>query len=1081
MLNRALLLLLAAAALPAAAAHAELAVDIPDKMIAGVQYEGMVSTDSPMDSETVVNLASDHSGDMAFPRTVVLEAGRNHAIFPFSSNTTSDLESVTLNAVAGGEIATDETSVYVVVNMPTSIRLVVPGGGQAPAQGGAGGDAQDRAGGPGAAGGAESGPVLATSSTVVPAKAVLTDNLGVPTPAPMGIPVVLTSTSDSGFSQTGHGDFGGQMRVVIPRGEYAADFFIHVNGDGTVYASSDGFESDAVRIDYVENEVDLRAVVFPSPGAPGTHGKLVAWTEKGGRLFVPDGLVEVTASAADPESVARFSAGESSDLHSVGMMLRGGMAMTDVLFSPAVREKYAFGDGAGGPAGQADPGPRAPPPDDHGEQGPARGDGLGAITVTIDGVGTAVAPVAVSRPAGGGDAGGRGEPVRVTCAWVYPEVPADFAWLVAASYSSGGAPAAGECPDPLSGGGGMEPVRMEPNRLAGISQFSSDDSIEFGDPLTSMYYSSSIVVPMDLHTFGDHVVTAGIDGISATVEFTNAPAYGSDNSVALSSIPAILGRPADVAYMYVLDAATGAITGDVSAEQMELAMVSQSGDGLAGIEVGDRWTGGVTTVSGTYVKESAVMHPILPRATSEPVRISVSGLNSAIEAWTPGRINLGSEFPFVVHSVNAEGVPLDRYAAAGLTFTDPGVTAYDTSAGQTRAVVFGDPAMDGGAAGGEGEDGDRPDWRFTVISDDKYIAEAGFDSYSNLTGGKVSVASISPERVSFGEDIRFRVDASSLASPAVSVSPRGFFEPLPDGTWSATPDAAGAYSATVRVTADGWDEFVETLDWEVEHMVDLKFVALVDDGTPIPASITVDSGGGPVTVKNGFTERVPAGVYEVSVETDHAIGSDRIYNARAMNHNGEEVRFAETFTYNIDEDSVFEATYQREIDVRVEAFSDSAAVPVVDGTGPYKYGDPVAVTARPSSELFGLVWHNPSAWRDVPADAVLSGNTVRFEALDSVDAHVEYEPDYTVLMAVIAAGTAAPVILVRLKSPDTFLNLADAARGLGSAFSRKGGGAPQAQAPRARAGGDGGIAGKASGMLGGFGLGLGRKKEGRGD
>lgn len=1011
-------------------AHAaEFEIHIPGKMMSDLEYEGLLTVPQPLDSDLVVNLATS-APQVKVPNHVILPAGYNHAMFPIFSDSLVDMQA-SIYGVTLEHTASAEASIFPYSHRPTSLRIAAP---------------------------TDTGAVL-TSMRSVPLQLYLVDSHGRPAVLDTDTVASISASSDITFSRQAlpgqcamldcHPDnwFDPLIQLEIPAGRHAAGFNANIVSGGVVHALSDGLISDSISLEYRDDPVTVRVVVHPIPAAANTVGTYFVWLEKNGRIFVPDGMPPVKLVTSDKNHV-KFSAGRPAGGHQgdhIQTRLHDGYATGEILFRTATD-------------------PRSP----------------ASVTAMVDGLGSGTAHVAISdmlqipsyaAPAGRPDAGAPGgsEPTHDlpvaswSCIWVVPDVPSSVGWVTVGTYGRHGAiPGQGapDCADsadaldslhagrdgmpaefavkPASLSGIMAQDSLQLGRagqyrisasatgtgfIAGNTIISSDGSLRLEPHMPRHGTATSVTYPFAVLVNGDHRIAVLQGGMGAAADFESRTEFGGNNRVRLAPVPANLGEHGMVAFLYVTDGQTGAIIDALDNAEKESVLVTELGTSMDDIRVGGFWSGGVTAVHGTYSAETAVLQPLAQGTATDPVRLSVSGVPDAIELWMPGSFSYGAEFPMAVHAVDKDGKPISRIMARDLVFSDARFEGFDID-GRQRATAY---LPQSGT--------------ISVISADGFIAESDYTVSINDSGTEVMVASDTPEFIRLGEEILLHVTTGSMPDPDVMLdSILAFEEAGSSGTYRASPAAEGEYTVTVIVEKDGWKPFTRTLRWNVDNMVDVGFLAVTDDDIRIPLAMDLISPDSTTSIGNGSTESMLAGVYIVEIPSRYSYAGEHHYTIEGLRLNDRPVRHAESFSQQIPSDAVFSATYKREISVTFDAFMESQELEAqtrISGTGPYRFGDTVLLAAPAVPELFGLVWHLPDGWSGLPDDAAISEGIVTFEATESRSGHVTYVKNYAVLIVLVLSGTAIPVLLIRARSPDAFLNISDMFSGLAASLRSK--------------------------------------------
>ena len=240
---------------------------IPDIMLAGERYAGVVVAREPAARDRVVLLASSDPR-LGIPDDVVIPQGRNHGIFGIAPDAGAS-GIIRVHAAAHGHSHTATTNVY--------------GGGPGPALALFG--AQSDAG------------IIHTSSRAVPLLAYLVGDDGSPVPAESDIPVR--------FSAPGHAQ-ASRAVATIGEGEHFAAATLDIRETGTVRAWADGVGGDSVDVLLDVPGISLRIAVSPPAAPDESYLYYHVWAERDGAHHVPADPVPVTMSTSDA-GVARFT------------------------------------------------------------------------------------------------------------------------------------------------------------------------------------------------------------------------------------------------------------------------------------------------------------------------------------------------------------------------------------------------------------------------------------------------------------------------------------------------------------------------------------------------------------------------------------------------------------------------------------------------------------------------------------------------------------------------------------------------------------------------------------------------------
>ena len=981
--------------LDSAPAEAALHLYVPDVMMAGEPYEGMVLLDGPPAGPYPVLLAS--GAGAAVPEMVAIAAGMNHATFPIWPGTAGP-HTITAVPPDGAAI----TSKYEVFPGEGRRLMVV-----APAI---------------------SEGTLRTAARDVPLLIYLVDHLGRP----------AASAGDTTISL----DAPPTVRVpagplVMPAGRTHILAMISVHGSGPVHASSPGMPGDTLRVVMVDDPVTVRVGVAPDPAPAGTTVSYFVWLERGGRPYDPgpDVIHDVYVSTSSPAVADPYPAGRPDDAihheYMRGGLLRGTLytgpppSPDDLRGSPSRATITASVPGVGSGSATisigAQPGKSLPEvaaavqqclEEDGGtaaRQGGcaaalriftmmngrvAAGSGQDPGTiylgdaghVAIQGFRTAIRAAGTEGPA---------DAIRL---WAFPDGPSGTAWVVAGFYLT--------IPD--------IPEAAAPARPAGPVRMTLSDGSVPGTLGYPAGHPPVLVVPVEVR--GSLNATLAGRGLEPSSIHLEGPGDHLGQVVALSAVPRMAAGDGVLGMVWVEDAVSGHLVEAGAARHL----LEVSGYGGVSVEA-VAWRGPAAgIILGSW--DGLIAGGIQARmAGSAPVRQDIiphdgggdgdgsDGTVPGIHLWAPGRVHISEEFPVVVHAVDMDGRPVSRIDGAAL------VSNAATTVPGGRMVAW----LDGGGVSAVwGGHSDRVD----------------LQAFLNPAGDDIRVAHTGDGRVRLGENITIRVSAPPAGTASVSISGTLDFDGPPGGgAYTARPGSPGDHTATVTISRPGWEDHTRTLHWEVDHLVEVSYTAGADDGVSVPFGVTLEesSGEGPShRLVPGAATLVSPGAYIARIEERPSLGG-QAYRLSGVDVSGEPSGAAPRLAVTIREDAAISSSYERV--VLVEAAVSGASAARIEGTGAYRFGEMVRLEAPRIPEWLGLVWLVPVSWEGLPGGAALSGDggTAEFAALRSVDVTVAYERSYTVLILMMAAGAATPSLLFRSALAESIAGAVAAIRGRG--------------------------------------------------
>ena len=257
----------------AGAAHADGSLWVPDQMILGHEYHGMVLLDEAAPEGSLVLLSAEDPHILDVPESVPVLPYQRHGIFPITPLAGGQ----TVVSAAGGSGVEDAITRVVSHGGPASLRII-------PA----------------------SDVILADS---VPIYVMVSDE--------GGAPVELGGDLDVRLS--GSGSMGIPHSVLIKNGTYHARVEVDVRGTGDITASSDGLRPHTVTIQKAARGIEVRIAVAPGIAMQDSTAFYYVWLEKDGRPFRPPHAVDVFLHSQHPD-IARFEPGPAR--HNEGLLVR---------------------------------------------------------------------------------------------------------------------------------------------------------------------------------------------------------------------------------------------------------------------------------------------------------------------------------------------------------------------------------------------------------------------------------------------------------------------------------------------------------------------------------------------------------------------------------------------------------------------------------------------------------------------------------------------------------------------------------------------------------------------------------------
>lgn len=974
---------------------------IPAKMIEGLTYEGMVLLDDAANDPRTITLVSSDQDVLSVEREATVPAGRNSAIFEVAANSggTARVHAT----LAGKSMSTGDGTVYEVNTVPFQIVLVAPGSeGFAPDGASLLGDSvlpdiipfnDDGVVAP-------FGPARTLTGTdSLPVFIYALDQNGAP--ADVGADTVLSLGASAGIRVP--------ETATIQAGTDHARIVAGVDRSGAMHAASPGLRPGTLDIDRVADAADVRLAVAPTVIAEGSAAYYYVWLEKDGRPYAPGRVMDVQLVSTD-RGVAGFGrAHTDADVagHENFNTVRDGVVtvqMTDGLARGLVYTGNS---------------------------------GIATLTASVSQYGAASYGVRVG-PAGISDAwlcDGMGEEPVVApgrhnpnnfVAWLMPRVTDSVAYAVVAQYHIADA---GNEPGPDFGGPGndgplqelaggelqaqellarLAPLSLEGSGGTGEAEGCVATPVPFAEQFVTVssgggaihdrtygtlhrhgISGAAIEFPVRFQTTGEHSIRVTGNEIGAFGEtddlfgsWTNADewtatvlvanAHADDYSLGITPLPFDSDGTGEVAMVYLKDG-HGRVVGldSLQLRTRDLVLSQAASD----FEVSRYSHAFVLTAGLNRTDDVAVSAASIPPASH---RLVPADEAVATHVDVPGAVHVGEEFPYAVHEINGNGVPLQLMGAPD--------------------VSLGEGIVEGGGgrlvAGYPGEAG-----TITVIG-------AGGPVTETVSVGKNKLdfeVGVDADDVRVGQPVLLRL-TSDVAGIDYTISWPSWarHEQVGDGVYEIIPEREINGTISVIGEKSGYGTEHGSVSMSVVHEVNVAARAEAG-GRPIGVSpeITNAEDGSRIDVPyTGPPVRV-----HVKYPQDYTTQAGEGYLLVGMEVNGEFLDLPEFEPY-LDADARFTGLYERQIFVDIVG---------ADGGGVYRPGDAVRVSAPDREIVPFLIMETFSHW-----EGDLSGEgrgSLAFMASEDIYAKAVYR-EVHVWMGIAFAAAAAAAVLAAFRKSD---------------------------------------------------------------
>ena len=1036
-------------------------IHIPDMMIRGQDYRGVIISDAPSHTDRVFRFGAG-SGDIVLPEQATMPAGSNHALFdvrpadrPMLSGRVSTGATVIL---PDGTIRHIDLETHPGAGAMSRLWIVGPGAGGVVCDGPE--DASAAAIADRAAGGAFDGPdpakEIRTRLAQTAVHIFLADRYCTPVAAPPG-GAAFTVSSDTPQITFGAGRT--HLTGVIPQGYNSAILDVEVRGAGILYATGSGVSPDAIRLETEPAGVELHIGIGPSLAMESSYVHWYVWLERDGGRYVPDGPLPVYLTTDNPV-LASFDRSLVDSSGPIFADIRPHRAlMVDGSASGVIH--------TGTPAGVGDL--RLLAVDREVE-----------VHAHMPGIGAATASFQVGVP---GHAGGefvvQSDRLRECMAEEasYPDgfysASCNEMWrrlLVASHFydikDSTGAPL-DSAADAISflnglfGGDNTDSGTALYGLVNRLNEYSISDGAAGGlagdlTGLLAEYLRTSDVSLEPAPGPGLAAVTLdrmprdpppnrllaeaypGVPGIMHVVVSTLFedgpvlfPVYVPDGTITLSGGRGIHHEPEVKTYgsnprPHAPGTRPSAVDIPVGVSAPGTLTVSLGGVGSHAIPMehleqpsGKRLH--VSTLPGSGGRDLVALISVLDsdgllvgHAGEMHVEAGQGARDVELVGWRGGggmvRGGVDGVGEIVIHAPGLGGgtvltAPVRHEASLDVWHPDVVHVAESFPLAAHTLDPDGTPVRLVPAEVSGDVESSGAGLALVAAGATPIIAEYGGLFHAGVIRGFLNGADVRVDVgggvVELNDTVVVSVHTGVMRDPRVTVHGGALAFTGGDARWEAVADTAGPHAIHVSVHEPGWEPYAEVLDVRVSNLLDLEYDAVTVSGVRVDADLSVCGH----TIPGGMPHRMEPSLCEVAAPSGIRVGGVS-HTLESLTVNGADIQPGAT--HDFAEDARILATYAGVVVVEAHAsLPDGSSEELLWGR--YAPGDAVAVVAEPRYEFWGLVWDRPAQWSGLPRSAVQHGDTAEWEADGDADITIRYERDMTYAVALGAAALGAPV------------------------------------------------------------------------
>lgn len=258
---------------------------IPNKMISGQEYEGIIVLDKPTNQETIFSLSTNDKSTLDIPLAITIPPWENHGMFKIKA--VKDGNATVFSALDGNLVQTS-TTVYTSNSLPSSMKLIIP--------------------------------TTLTKAQSMQAYVFAEDKFGIPEHVTNDTEISVTSTSMISAPQT----------ITIPKGQYYATLPLATRGSGTISISSDNLGIATANFTKIHDNVTVKLALAPDIVLPNSLAYYYIWLEKDGHPYKPPYTIHASLTSSNT-NVSRF--GNNYDIKH----------FSDILYSTTIRNGLAKG------------------------------------------------------------------------------------------------------------------------------------------------------------------------------------------------------------------------------------------------------------------------------------------------------------------------------------------------------------------------------------------------------------------------------------------------------------------------------------------------------------------------------------------------------------------------------------------------------------------------------------------------------------------------------------------------------------------------------------------------------------------
>jgi len=256
---------------------------VPEKMIAGQTYHGMVTLSEPFQEDSLILLSTDNEYVLKSDLSVLVMPAKNHGIFEITPLNEGQAK---VFASFNGELVSVQSTIYSEKSGAKNLKVILP--------------------------------VNNTKTDQLSGYVFLLDGNGFPVP----------SDSDRKINLASSEKIITPKQITILNGTTNSKFDVTIRATGQITASSDELVSDTVTVNKSQEIVDVKIAIAPNIALEDSYVNYFVWLEQNGRPYTVPNVLKVELQSSNTD-VLRMGISPSSykNVNAITISMTDGMAI----------------------------------------------------------------------------------------------------------------------------------------------------------------------------------------------------------------------------------------------------------------------------------------------------------------------------------------------------------------------------------------------------------------------------------------------------------------------------------------------------------------------------------------------------------------------------------------------------------------------------------------------------------------------------------------------------------------------------------------------------------------------------------